>query len=315
MMKTGCTGTERPKNGTGGLRRVVLALAVLLLTCVLMAGAVSAADPTYASVSTWKELTENLTDGHSVNLSGPITATETFTLTGGTVTLDLNGYQITGPTGTYTFTVKGSDANLTIKNGGDTDGTITGYRGVNVSQGELTVQSGVTIDCTYAGIYVYGSTSQTAKDYSVATIEKGATIKGQYGVVLYGDSSAYGAVLDVSGSLIGKTETPQPESSDGAFGIFVSGNLKKTEGNVPEIIIRDGASLTGGSIGDKNGQAIAGNGYANITIYGGTFTGDEALGVKGGKWTIHGGEFKATGAFSDPAAANNNGAEATGAAE
>ena len=42
MMKTGCTGTERPKNGTGGLRRVVLALAVLLLTCVLTAGAVSA---------------------------------------------------------------------------------------------------------------------------------------------------------------------------------------------------------------------------------------------------------------------------------
>ena len=44
MMKTGCTGTERPTNGTGGLRRVVLALAVLLLTCVLMAGAVSADD-------------------------------------------------------------------------------------------------------------------------------------------------------------------------------------------------------------------------------------------------------------------------------
>ena len=44
MMKTGCTGTERPKNGTGGPRRVVLALAVLLLTCVLTAGAVSAED-------------------------------------------------------------------------------------------------------------------------------------------------------------------------------------------------------------------------------------------------------------------------------
>ena len=316
MMKTGCTGTERPKNGTGGLRRVVLALAVLLLTCVLMAGAVSAENPVY--VGSWEDLEKNLTAGISVILDDDIEATETFTLTGGTVTLDLKGHQITGPTDTknypYTFTVKGSDANLTIKNSGNTGGTITGYRGVNVSQGELTVQSGVTIDCTYAGIFVYGSTSQTAKDYSVATIEKGATIKGQYGVVLFGKQDAYGAVLDVSGSLIGKTETPQPESSDGAFGIFVSGNLKEMEGNVPEIIIREDASLTGGSIGDKNGQAIAGNGYANITIYGGTFTGDEALGVKGGKWTIHGGTFTATGAFSDPPAANNNGAEATGAA-
>lgn len=67
MMKTGCTGTERPKNGTGGLRRVVLALAVLLLTCVLMAGAVSAED-SVVEVSTAEELVQNLSNGNSVKL-------------------------------------------------------------------------------------------------------------------------------------------------------------------------------------------------------------------------------------------------------
>ncbi|MCQ2355525.1 MAG: hypothetical protein MJ014_00640 [Methanocorpusculum sp.] len=49
--------------------------------------------------------------------------------------------------------------------------------------------------------------------------------------------------------------------------------------------------LSGGKIGDKNGQAIAGNGYTKIIIYGGTFSGDEALGVKSGEWEIHGGTF------------------------
>ncbi|HJK33153.1 MAG TPA: InlB B-repeat-containing protein [Methanocorpusculum sp.] len=300
----------------GGLRRVVLALAVLLLTCVLMAGAVSAADGEWHEVTTFKDLKSNLTAGNLTKLAGDITIAETISLTTvGDLCLDLNGYNITGPTTakTYTFEVKGPDVNLTIKNSDQTGGIITGYRGVNVSQGELTVQSGVIIDCTYAGIYLFGSTTSTDENYSVATIEKGATIKGQYGVVLYGNPEAYGAVLDVSGSLIGKTDDQQ-ETSDGAFGIFVSGNLKKMDDHVPEIIIRDGASLTGASINGKNGQAIAGNGYANITIYGGTFTGDEALGVKGGKWTIYGGTFTATGAFSDPAASNNNGAEATGAA-
>ena len=42
MMKTRLNGTERPKKDAGGLRHGLLVLAVLLLTCVLMAGAVSA---------------------------------------------------------------------------------------------------------------------------------------------------------------------------------------------------------------------------------------------------------------------------------
>ena len=132
MMKTGCTGTERPKNGTGGLRRVVLALAVLLLTCVLTAGAVSAEDDNVAQIGATKYATlqwavDNVTD-----------STETTTIillrnaegdgvkvqSGKKIIFDLNNftYNITGDTvgsaGTETNgfqLLKGS--NITFKNG------------------------------------------------------------------------------------------------------------------------------------------------------------------------------------------------------
>ena len=53
MMKTRLNGTERPKKDAGGLRHGLLVLAVLLLTCVLMAGAVSAADLTSGNLGQW----------------------------------------------------------------------------------------------------------------------------------------------------------------------------------------------------------------------------------------------------------------------
>ena len=52
-------GTLRPGRKAG-----VLALAVLLLTCVLMAGAVSATDGEWHEVDTFKDLESNLRDGN-----------------------------------------------------------------------------------------------------------------------------------------------------------------------------------------------------------------------------------------------------------
>ena len=54
-MKTRLNGTERPKKDAGGLRHGLLVLAVLLLTCVLMAGAVSAADLTSGTLGSWNK--------------------------------------------------------------------------------------------------------------------------------------------------------------------------------------------------------------------------------------------------------------------
>ena len=74
MMKTRLNGTDCPKDGAVRLRRVVLALAVLLLTCVLMAGAVSAAD--LIPVDNWDDLKNNLTAGKSVILTQDIGSTD-----------------------------------------------------------------------------------------------------------------------------------------------------------------------------------------------------------------------------------------------
>ena len=258
----------------------------------------------------------------AISADGSYKLMEDVTLTATTkienkVTLDLNGHSIIGPD-TYqsaVFEIEGENAELILQSSVQNGNTITGHRGAIVRQGTLTVKSGVTIDATYAGIYVYGSeTDNVGPNYSVATIESGAILKGQYGAVMsHTNNHAYGAVLDVSGSLIGKT-TSQPESSDGANGLFVHGNLKDTTGTIPQVIIREGAILTGDVIGDQTGQAIAGNGYANITISGGTFTGAEALGIKSGEWLISGGTFTAHGDFVDLPIPNNNGAEKTGAA-
>ncbi len=97
MMKTGCTGTERPKNGTGGLRRVVLALAVLLLTCVLMAGAVSATDGEWHEVTSFDDLKSNLEDGNWTKLGANIDSDSgQISLTGvDNARFDLNGHTLT----------------------------------------------------------------------------------------------------------------------------------------------------------------------------------------------------------------------------
>ncbi|HJK37097.1 MAG TPA: hypothetical protein O0X35_05150, partial [Methanocorpusculum sp.] len=80
MMKTRLNGTERPKKDAGGLRHGLLVLAVLLLTCVLMAGAVSA-DST-ATVDNWDDLKSNLTklDVTTIILDNDIDAEEMITI-------------------------------------------------------------------------------------------------------------------------------------------------------------------------------------------------------------------------------------------
>ena len=131
MMKTGCTGTERPKNGTGGLRRVVLALAVLLLTCVLMAGAVSADDGNVSKIgdteyATLQWAVDNVTDGteKTIILLRNAEGNGVKVQSGKKIIFDLNGFTYTingttvGSTGTETNgfqMLKGSE--ITFKNG------------------------------------------------------------------------------------------------------------------------------------------------------------------------------------------------------
>ena len=93
MMKTRLNGTERPKKDAGGLRHGLLVLAVLLLTCVLMAGAVSAKE---VPVDNWNDLKNNLTepDVDTIKLTGDIYAEAQVNVTN-PVTIEGNYHTIT----------------------------------------------------------------------------------------------------------------------------------------------------------------------------------------------------------------------------
>ena len=100
-------GTKRPMNDAGGLmRRSVVLLAALLLACVLMAGAVSAAE--WHDVTTYAELKSNLSDGNYTKLTQDISATANdgrINITGKNSTLDLNGHTLTMTMGTSAFSI------------------------------------------------------------------------------------------------------------------------------------------------------------------------------------------------------------------
>ncbi|HJK16888.1 MAG TPA: InlB B-repeat-containing protein, partial [Methanocorpusculum sp.] len=166
MMKTGCTGTERPKNGTGGLRRVVLALAVLLLTCVLMAGAVSADDGNVSKIgdteyATLQWAVDNVTDGteKTIILLRNAEGNGVKVQSGKKIIFDLNGFTYTingttvGSTGTETNgfqLLKGSE--ITFKNG-----TITSTKAKILIQNycDLTLEDVILDGTNLADSYPY----------------------------------------------------------------------------------------------------------------------------------------------------------------
>ena len=305
MMKTGCTGTERPKNGTGGLRRVVLALAVLLLTCVLMAGAVSAED--LIPVGNWDELKDNLTAGKNITLCKDVKLEGVLTLESGDLVLDLGSHTLSNTTSSaprYPILIKGG--NLTIRGPGTIEYPTDLIR---LQKGTVTIESGTLVangDGSVVGIT--GSDVPSAKRYSNLIVGKDAVLKGgHYAAFISYDSSGknFGITMDISGKL---TSCEKP-TQGGA--LHINGQLQGKEiiANPPVITIRDTAEIA-----PSKGNAVYAAGYGEWIIEGGKFEGTEALSIKSGNWTIRGGTFTGNGPFFDPAESNGNGSEPTGAA-
>ena len=206
------------------------------------------------------------------------TSEDTITLdTGKKVTLDLGGFELT-------------------------------LSRFNLVQGWLTVKNG-SVKCDGQAFNVYAApTADTAADYTKLVIAKDATVDAAYAVCLFPEPSSnagYNSTIEIYGKLA-------------TGGIFVSGNLgndTSTAGSmvssnkIPTVTIYDGAVVNNGT----EGQGIAMNGLANVTVNGGTITGSEAIGVKRGTLVVNGGVFNSNGAHADPVEANNNGTEATGA--
>ena len=178
----------------------------------------------------------------------------------------------------------------------------------NLVQGRLTVKNG-SVDCDGQAFNVYAApTADTAADYTKLVIAKDAKVDAAYAVCLFPEpnsTAGYNSTIEIYGKLA-------------TGGIFVSGNLgndTSTAGNmvssnkIPTVTIYDGAVVNNGT----EGQGIAMNGLANVTVNGGTVSGSEAIGVKRGTLTVNGGTFLSNGEYVNPADANNNGTENTGA--
>ena len=164
---------------------------------------------------------------------------------------------------------------------------------------------------TMAPVVVVGSPNAEAKNYTNVTVGSGVTLKGYCGIkVQYIDATgwgphAYGTSIVVDGNLVGVTKSGDATAL--GTGIEVNGDIKDTTGNVPEITLAEGSSVT------ATGCGIYAGGYAKWTLNG-TVNGTEAVSMKSGNVTVNGGTYSATGAYADPADAHNDGAELTGAA-
>ncbi|MDE2521764.1 MAG: InlB B-repeat-containing protein [Methanocorpusculum sp.] len=234
------------------------------------------------------------------------------------VTLDLNGHTITNPTATsqaYLLDIKDS-GELTIQDSSSskTGKIISSGRVVKVGQGKLSVLSGTLDGCTGsdggAAIAIYGSATDQA-NYASVLIAKDATIIGHGYAILVGASTptaaspSYGVNVEVYGTLKGNT-------TKSGSGLYINGNCQySTSTNVPKFTVHKGAVVTGVS-----SAAIYGAGYAHWIIEDDTtFMGTEALLIKSGTWTIHGGTFTATGEYIElPPDADGNGGESTSTA-
>lgn len=199
-----------------------------------------------------------------------------------------------------------ADKDITLDLGGH---TLTLSR-FNLVQGWLTVENGsVKCDPTNGQAFnVYAGPNATDELYTKLVIEDDVTVNAAYGICLFPEpnsNAGYNSAIEVYGKI-------------GSGGIFVSGNLGNdttTAGNmvssnkIPTITIHEGAVVSNGT----EGQGIAMNGLANVTVEGGAVSGSEAIGVKRGTLTVNGGTFASNGKYVDPAEANNNGTENTGA--
>lgn len=253
----------------------------LLATILALVMALSLCTIGWADVTTVKDETElknAVANGGEIKLAKSISLTETMEVKGGkSVVIDMNGYDITA-TSSAAFKIENGSLRITG------NGTVSGGTGSD-----------------YKLVYLLGSKESSAANYSTLTVDENVTVKctdGYAVMISSNEGCAYGVVINIAGKL---------EAHYG--GLYVNGVIKCLEGNVPVI------STTASSIIKSEGVGIYAAGFAKWTLNGNIdATGGEAVSVKSGIFEIAGGKYKASGEYADPAVANGNGTEETGAA-
>ena len=235
-------------------------------------------------VSTWDALASELEgEATEITLGDNIAMPEAgqISITGGKVlTLNLSGHNIT-----YSGT--------------------TTYYPIVLDGGNLTINGAGTISSTfYAVIKVVGSYEDVA-NYSVLTVNQGVnmTCAGSYAFVVAqakkpGTNSAskhgYGIVINFDGYLAATGEE--------GTAFWVLGNIKDTEGNIPQITIGEHAHL----VGATDGLGYYAGGYANNVVEG-KIEGGTGIYAKAGEITIDGGTVLSNATTHSDPQANGNG--------
>ena len=219
-------------------------------------------------------------NGDTVTLLANTTLSEEYDIADGrSITLDMNG------------------KNITLANGN-----------IGLFHGALNLTGTGTIGGTskgYKSIYLKGSTDPEAENYSVLTIGSGVTVASAngYGVMISANGNAgFGAKIVVNGTINAVYGGP-----------YVNGNINQATGNVPEIVVNDGASIT--ATDQTEGCGIYGAGYAKWTLKGGTITGVTGVEIRAGELDISANStvvVTATGTFDEEA--DGSGSTVAGAA-
>ena len=203
---------------------------------------------------------------------------------GKNIVLDLNGHDVVH-NGNYLFDVYNAKFHVTG------EGTLF----ENVKDG-------------YAPIIARGSATDTA-DYTVITIDKGVTLKGDYtGIFVAKDAGNgyhnYGLVINMFGTI------DMGAVADGYHysGMYVNGTNTVSDGNVMTI------NLDGATIKNCAGAGIYAAGYAKWNITNSSITGgDTGIEIRAGELTLNDCALEAT-AEEFSCEPNGNGATTVGAA-
>ena len=276
---------------------LALLLAVLMVASLLPAAAMADEGPEAKigdkEYPTLAEAATKVQDGETIVLLKDVTVATPIMLKGTGVKLDLGEFTVSSSGTVFVIGDGMNSASVEIANGKVITNATSWYTAVGVAKkAHLTVAA----DAQIVGPYGLGTSDTKSAD------------------------AGSGVVIDVYGTVRGINETDGSTilSSGGTVGIGINGNIKSTT-DYAEINIYPGAVVSGtngksGNANDDAGPAVYAAGYAEWNIYGGEFSGAEALSIKSGEFNISGGNFNAYGEFYDPATAYGNGTEATGAA-
>ena len=236
-----------------------------------------------AYFSTLQNAFNNAKDGQTVTLLKSAEAVGSLAVNKD-MTIDLNGFDIEFDAQKH-FVVR--DGHLTLTG----TGTIAEKAGAEF----------------FAPVMVYGSTQAGQAEYSVLDAGEGVTLKGWSGVFIDENTGGIneGIKITVEGKLISVVANDDPTTG---HGVYINGQVNQTAGNVPNITLTETSSIV------SKGTGIYAAGYAKWNLAGDMTADEEALSIKCGEFDITGGTYHSKGAFADPAVANDNGSEATGAA-